>query len=216
VRDGLRHATFEDKALAHLPEWLEYMREFAVGSDEVLAARARYECAVATLRGLNTLDGAEDDIRAVLDYAAASDSPALLEDASVLLMYWGGAWRRCIATVTAGELRDRNLTLRARVRELIGTTDESKHPNRTARLLAVGAHLCMHPRWPELHQPPRDVTLLRLALEDEGESIVADPDVPIDVVEALEYLDRLVDLLPQARAFPVGTISETFQMLAPR
>ncbi len=222
VRDGLRHATFEDKALADLPEWLEYMREFAAGSDEVLAARARYECAVATLRGLNTLDGAEDDIRAVLDYAAASDSPALLEDASVLLMYWGGAWRRCIATVAVGELRDRNLTLRARVRELIGTTDESKHPNRTARLLAVGAHLCMHPRWPEVHQPPtgtiaspRDVTMLRLALEDAGESIVADPDVPIDVAEALEYLDRLVDLLPRARAFPVGTISETFQMLAP-
>jgi hypothetical protein len=223
VRDGLRHATFDDGARADLPEWLDYMREFTTAeSDAVLAVRARYECTVATLRGLDTLEGAEDDIRAVLDYAIGSDSPALLEDASVLLMYWGGAWRRRIATVAAQELRERNLALRTRVRELITATDESKYPNRIARLLAVGAHLCLHPRWPEVLQPPagtlaapREVTLLRLALEEQGESIVLDPDVPLDVAEGLEYLDRLVDLLPQAGAFPVGTISETFQMLAP-
>jgi hypothetical protein len=223
VRDGLRHATFDDTARADLPEWLDYMREFiTAGSDAVLAVRARYECTVATLRGLNTLEGVEDDIRAVLDVAVESDSPALLEDASILLMYWGGAWRRRIATVPAQELRDRNLTLRARVRELIAATDEAKHPNRLARLLAVGAHLRLHPRWPEMPRPPagtlvapREVTLLRLAMEEEGESIVLDSDVPLDVTEGLEYLDRLVDLLPQARAFPVGTISETFQMLAP-
>ena len=223
VRDGLRHATFDDAARADLPEWLDYMREFTTAeADAVLAVRARYECTVAALRGLNTLEGAERDIRAVLDYAIGSDSPALLEDASVLLMYWGGAWVRRIATVAAEELRERNLALRVRVRELITATDESKHPNRMARLLAVGAHLCMHPRWPEVLRPPagtlsppREVTLLRLALEEEGETIVLDPDVPLDVAEGLEYLDRLVELLPQARAFPVGTVSETFQMLAP-
>ncbi|MGH3263876.1 MAG: hypothetical protein ACRDNS_18005, partial [Trebonia sp.] len=100
------------------------------------------------------LEGAEGDIRAVLDYAIGSDSPALLEDASVLLMYWGGAWVRRIVTVAAQELRERNLALRVRVRELIAATDESKHPNRMARLLAVGAHLCLHPRWPEMLRPP--------------------------------------------------------------
>jgi hypothetical protein len=46
------------------------MREFTTAeSDAVLAVRARYECTVATQRGLNTLEGAEDDIRAVLDCA---------------------------------------------------------------------------------------------------------------------------------------------------
>lgn len=222
VRDGLRHATFEDKARVDLPEWLGYMREFAVGGDTEIAVHARYECAVATLRGLDTLAGVEDDIRAVLDHAATSESPPLLEDASVLLMYWGGAWIRRIATVQAGELRDRNLALRARVRELLTATDEALHPNRAARLLAVAAHLCLQPRWPEVHRPPADtlpsprrVTLLRLVQEDAGESIVVDPGLPLDVAEGLGYLDRLVDLLPQARAFPVGTVSETFQMLAP-
>ena len=94
VRDGLRHR-HSRQGPADPPEWLDYMREFAGRRRRGLAVRARYECAVATLRGLNTPEGAEDDIRAVLDYAAGSDSPALLEDASVLLMtgaaHGGGA-----------------------------------------------------------------------------------------------------------------------------
>ena len=218
VRDGLRHATFDDTARADLPEWLGYMREFtAAGTYAVLPFRARYECAVAALRGLGTLEGAEDDIRAALDYATGSDSPALLHDASVLLMCWGLAWVLRIVTVPAQELRDRNLTLRARVRELIAATDESKDRNRMARLSAAGAHLCLHPRWPEIHQPPagtlaapREVVLS--VLQEKG---VLDPDVPIDAGESLEYLDRLVSLLPQARLFPVETISGPFQTLAP-
>ena len=135
VRDGLRHATFDNAARVDLPEWLDYMREFTTAeNDAVLAVRARYECTVATLRGLNTLEGAEDDIRAVLDYAIGSDSPVLLEDASILLMYWGGAWRRRLATVHAQELRDRNLTLRARVRRTDhrGRRIQASQPHGTA------------------------------------------------------------------------------------
>ena len=223
VRDGLRHATFDDTARSDLPEWLEYMREFtADGSEPELAIRARYECAVATLRGLGTLAGAEDDIRMVLDSAVASESPSIMEDASILLMYWGGAWVRHLATAAAEELRNRNLALRTRVNELLAGIDETKHPNRAARLLAVAAHLCLHPRWPEANRPPagtlpepREMTLLRRALDDAGETVVADPDMPVDSAEALGYLDRLVDLLPAAQVFPVGRIAETFQVLAP-
>jgi hypothetical protein len=223
VRDGLRHATFDDDTISDLPEWLEYMREFtADGADPELAIQARYECAVATLRGLGTLAGVEDDIRTVLNYAIASESPLIMEDASILLMYWGGAWARHLAAAGAEELRNRNLALRARVNELLAGTDEAKHPNRAARLLAVAAHLCLHPRLPEVSRPPagtlpepREMTLLRRALADTGETITADPDIPVDGAEALGYLDRLIDLLPAAQVFPVGSISETFQILAP-
>src|SRR5262249_46041475 len=161
-----------------------------------------------TLRGLDTLEGVEDDIRAVLDYAATSDAPPLLEDASVLLMYWGGAWLRHLATAPAGELRDRNLALRAHVRELLTATDEATHPNRMARLLAVAAQLCLQPRWAEVPQPPagalpspRDTALLRLRLEDAGQPVLVDPEVPLDVADGMEHLGQLVDLLPQASAF---------------
>lgn len=223
VRDGLRHATFDDEARVDLPEWLDYMREFiTAGSDADLTVRAQYECTVATLRGLDTLEGVEDDIRAVVDFASGSDSPSMLADASVLLMYWGGAWARHIATVQADELRDRNLMLRTRARGLLAATDIAMHPNRAARLLAVAAHLCLQPLWPEVERrpagtlpSPREMTQLRRALEDAGESIVLDSDLPLDVAEGLGHLDQLVDLLPRARAFPVGPVSETFQMLAP-
>jgi hypothetical protein len=219
----LRHATFDDDARDDLPEWLEYMREFTAGRAEPeLAIRARYECAVATLRGLGTLAGVENDIHMVLDYAVASESPSIMEDASILLMYWGGAWARHLATAGAEELRDRNLALRSRADELVAETDETKHPNRAARFLAVAAHLCLHPRWPEASRPPagtlpeqREMTLLRRALDDAGETVTADPDTPVDGADALGYLDRLVDLLPAAQVFPVGSISETFQMFAP-
>lgn len=125
VRDGLRHATFDDDTISDLPEWLEYMREFtADGADPELAIQARYECAVATLRGLGTLAGVEDDIRTVLNYAIASESPLIMEDASILLMYWGGAWARHLAAAGAEELRNRNLALRA------GSTSCSPGPTR--------------------------------------------------------------------------------------
>ncbi len=221
VRDGLRHATFVGSVRGDLPEWLGYIREFTDNDDE-LAVRARYECAVATLRGLDTLADVEDDMRIVLDHALDTDAPSMLQDASVLLLYWGGAWARRIGTVSADELRERNLGLRAHIRELLDATDEAAHPIRTARLLAVAAHLCLQPRWPEVQRhpagtlpSPHEITLLRQAAEETGEEVVVDAQVPLDVADGLEYLARLVDLLPQAQAFPVGTVSDTFQMLAP-
>lgn len=223
VRDGLRHATFDDEARVDLPEWLRYMREFIdENGDADLAVRARYECAVATLRGTNTLGNTEDDIRAVMQHAVASDTPSLLEDASVLLLYWGGAWSRHIGNGSAGEIHRHNQALRAHVQSLINSTDESTHPIRKARLLAVAAHLCLQPRWPEVQRPPagtlptpQETTLRRLEMEQTGEDIILDTDLPLDVSEAMGHLASLVGLLPEARAFAVGTISQTFQMLAP-
>jgi hypothetical protein len=223
VRDGLRHATFDKDARVDLPEWLGYMREFTADRvDNELVVRARYELAVATLRGLGTLQGVEGDIRAVLLHAGMAESASLLSDASVLLMYWGGAWLRGLASVSAEDLREQNIALRGRVNELLADTDAATYPNRAARLREVAAHLCLHPRWPDVDrdqvQPvisPQDVTSLRRVLEDEGEHFAVDPDVPVDGAEALEHLEQLVDLLPRARMLAVETVSETFQLFAP-
>lgn len=224
VRDGLRHATFDADARVDLPEWLRYVREFideAAGDDVV--AGAQYESAVATLRGLNTLDGVEGDIRAVIDYALAADTPSAVEDAGVLLMYWGGAWSRHLGAVTPEELSELNLRLREHVQNLLDTTLASTHPVRTARLLASAAQLCLHPRWTEVERPPagvlptpQETTLMTRAAVDAGEAIVLEPgDVPLDVAEALTYLHQLAEVLPKARAFPLGNVSQMFEMCAP-
>jgi hypothetical protein len=195
VRDGLRRATFDAEARVELPEWLRYMREFITdGGDGELAIRARYECSVATLRGLNTLEGVEDDIRAVIDYASTSGCVSMLEDASIHLMYWGGDWLRHIGTVSADELRDRNLRLRKHIRGLLDATDASSHPVRKARLHAVTANLCLHARLSEMQRPSpgtlpssQETSVLRREWEESGDAITLDVGHgPMDVAETMD------------------------------
>ncbi|WP_372352366.1 hypothetical protein [Streptomyces sp. KL116D] len=220
VRNGLRHATFDDEARVDLPEWLGYVGEFIDSGDGELALRARYERVLAVLRGKNSLDGVEADIRAVIDAALSSERVALLDDAGQLLLYWAGAWLRHLGTTNAEELRELDLRLRQHVTALVEATDGAVYPVRKASLLDVAARLSLHPRWHQIARPaagvlptPLETTRLRL----EGEIV---PDVnpasrPVDVTEAMDCLEQLVHLLPQARAFPVGGVSETFQMFAP-
>lgn len=222
IRDGLRRATFHDEARPDLPEWLDYMRAFIDGSADVaLALRAHYECAIATLRGRDTMEEVEADFRTVLDAAADTDDLALLDDATVLLGYWGGAWLRNLGAVTADELRERGLALRTRVAALLSSTHPVTHPMRAARLEAVAAYLCLHVRWTDVsredvNEPldPDGQQSLRSAPEDEG-LLVVHPDTPIDTAEAMGHLDRLADLLPKAPLFPVASIGRLFQMMAP-
>lgn len=220
VRDGLRHAVLDDEARVDLPEWLGYIGDFVEDEDDDLALRARYERAWAVLRGKNTLDGVEPDIRAVIDAALSSERVSLLDDANQLLLTWGGSWLRHLGTVSAEELRDLALRLRERTDTLIKNTDEAVYPVRKASLLDVAARLCLHPRWPEVTRPasgalPTALETIRLRLAGEIVPEISVESRPVDVTDAMDYLEQLVDLLPRARAFPVGGVSETFQMVAP-
>ncbi|WP_434092244.1 hypothetical protein [Streptomyces halstedii] len=202
VRDNLRHATFDDEARVDLPEWLGYVGEFIDAGDGELALRARYERVLAVLRGKNSLDGVEADIRAVIDAALPSERVALLDDASQLLLYWGGAWLHHLGTTNAEELRELDLRLRQRVTVLIEATDAAVYPVRKASLLDVAARLCLHPRWPQVTRPaagalptPQETTRLRRA--GEIVPVVSPASSPVDVTEAMDCLEQLVDLLPK-------------------
>lgn len=223
VRDGLRHAAGTPDALGDLPEWLGYMREFAVaGANDDLTFRARYEIAFATWRGRNTFQDVEDDVRAALEYAQSSFVPWVLQDADTLLRLWGAAWRSSLATASADEIHDTNLRLRKHVAELIDLTEQSTHPIRKARLYGIAAQLCLHPRWPEVDQEqpgtlptPRELIELRREAGEAGLPLQFSSDVPIDIDQAMTHLSRLVELLPLARVYPVGDLTEIFQMLTP-
>lgn len=79
----IRFATFNEEAARDLPFWIE--RLGALLRDEVpvsIQQRARYEIAVAQLRGLGDLRPAEELVRAHVDGALGSDDPAELSDAS--------------------------------------------------------------------------------------------------------------------------------------
>lgn len=89
---GLRTATFEEAARGDIARWISLMATFLdAEAPERLARKARYEIAVAELRGRGSLDPALPEIERFFDSLSPDCSPAELLDASVLCSYSFGA-----------------------------------------------------------------------------------------------------------------------------
>lgn len=230
VRDGLRHATFNDEARADLPEWLAFAGQLAsAGRDGTelgrdIAARAKYEIVVASLRGLNRLEGVEPLADDFFKHATRSDNVGIVEDASVLLMYCGGAWARHLGTLTAAGLHNQAARLRSHVDALLARTDPDTFPIRYGQLLAAAAHLRLHPQWDEADRPepgklPEPQATSRLVRDARATGIL--PRVPagavgsFDVAPAMERLDLLAGHLPKAPGLPIESLCDIFEMLTP-
>jgi hypothetical protein len=92
LKQGLRTATFEDEARPDLPAWLKIMGSFVDGSSgERLSQKARYEVAVAELRGRGSLNPALSEVQTFFTSLSPDSSPAELLDPSVLCVYARGA-----------------------------------------------------------------------------------------------------------------------------
>ena len=160
LRPGLRQATRDPDLHADLPEWLAYVAQFLDRhphvSDEV-AMRARYEIAVAHIRGMQSLTAVEPAIREFIQYAVTSASLSLLEDAQVLLLYMGGAAARGVdretSTVTAEEIAALHGDLSRSVASLRAGTDAATYPVRNARLLTLEALMALHPAYERFAAP---------------------------------------------------------------
>jgi len=219
IKDGLREATFDDEARPDLPFWLALMRQFLTGGhSERLRQRARYEVAVATLRGQNDLRPAEEPVREFFAEIVTEDTPTLLGDASVLLMYCEGAYSRGLTNIDATTLCAWNTALRLRVRELL---DENPPVNRRAALLEVLAHLSIHPDVTVVTPTPGDELptpgeITAAVIAGEIDTLpVGGPIALVDVDGAFDAWRMLVDVLPQAGMFPVGRLAEFYGFMAP-
>lgn len=219
IKDGLRHATFDNDTRPDLPFWLALMREFLTDEHSTrLQQRARYEIAVATLRGQDDLRPAEQAVRKFFAEITTEDTPTLLEDASVLLMYCAGAYSHSLTDIDAPTLSAWNATLRSRVRALLG---EQPPVNRRAALLNVLAHLGIHPDVTVVAPPPGDDLTAPSEISDAfaaGDIDVLPAGEPVQLVDADEAFNawqQLVDLLPEAGMFPVGRLAEFYSFIAP-
>ncbi len=219
IKDGLRHATFDEDARPDLPFWLALMREFlAEEHPEWLRQRARYEVAVATLRGQDDLRPAEEAVREFFAEITTEDTPTLLEDASVLLLYCTGAFSRGLTDIDPGTLSAWNAALRSRVHALL---DESPPVNRRAALLNVLAHLGIHPDVTVVTPhagddlpAPSEITAAFAA--GDIDTLPGGEPVPlVDVDGAFDAWQQLVDVLPEAGMFPVGRLSKHYGLMAP-
>jgi hypothetical protein len=100
IKQGLRIATREEGAKPDLLGWLNVMHKFLdVTVPDRLLQKARYEIAVAELRGRGSLDPALPLVTALFDNLSLDQTPAELLDAAVLAVYASGALVHAQTTV---------------------------------------------------------------------------------------------------------------------
>lgn len=226
VTRGLRFATWEEDANADLPEWLDFMGAFLADSDEgedsELVFRACYEMSVARFRGMGLAAGVEDLVRRAIAFACQSNGANVVDDAVTLASYWGVMWLSGAGRAEATEIMEALEQLRVHVFGLLEGTDPSTYPVRAASLTGTLAFLHFVPDWRKAEQQsgrPQEVAVAAMAgvkLDelDVDTSKLAESDL-VDSDTAMEYLDRLVDQLPQARAYSVSQLARVFTMFAP-
>ena len=226
VTRGTRSATWDRTANSDLPEWLDFMGTFLADSDDgidtEIVFRPCYEMAVARVRGMGTASDVEDLVRRALAYSLTVDTPTVLEDAATLVGYWGGAWAAGIAASDVTEISENIDKLHIHTAAILDRTDAATHPIRAASLTSTMARLYTIPDWAKVAElrgtpPPVDtdkIAGMQLDEYDLDTSTLATAE-EIDLAQVMHYLRALVDILPNARPFPVSSIAKIFQFLAP-
>lgn len=221
LRDVLRHSTYHEQARGDLGDWIAKMREFLTGDSAAeVQMRARYEIAVATLRGTGTLHAADLLIREFFQTITniEGDLP-LLEDAAVLLQYGYGARLRGTTGITRSELDGYYDALRAHIR---GALADSPYPNAKALLLAIDVRLAFFQAYPndlpervEGLRDPRDTLRVVLDAYDAEQAVPAQTTaIPLrDLDGGMATISALLEVLPSAPLFPIEHTAELFEML---
>jgi hypothetical protein len=219
VRDGLRRATFHRHARPDLGMWLARMT-LACESDGPLQLRqrARYETAVAQLRGAGDLRPADGHVVSFFDNLDPDNATwADLMDGSVLLQYVAGAAIRGRTGCRVDWIMGQNARLQKIVTERLrkkGITATEK-----AGLLDVLGHLRVHadltavelPEAPlDFDDPISDTDDGRLTYEPIPASVVL-----IDADGAIEAWTKFARLVPKAPLAPVDSLSTILSLLAP-
>jgi hypothetical protein len=223
LRRPLRYATFHSEARSDLPDWLTWARVvLADARAPEVKARARYEIAVATLRGNDTLRPADDLVRAFFDDLVEFDDVGLLTDAQYLVGYGVGALVRGVTGIEPATWRAWFDLLGQRVDTLLAA---GPHPNARANLLALRARHSLHPFPPTRATLAADTELLPVShvvgsvldAIDAGDPFSPDLEdlEPSDMSGAMNALIELIAALPQAPLFPIENTADTFDLLAP-
>lgn len=223
LRRPLRHATLHVEARADLPDWLAEARTLlGQSTPTTLRARARYEIAIATLRGMSTLRPVDDLVRSYFaDIMGSIDELGLLEDATYMLEYGYGAYLRTVTDITRDELDAWHAALQEKVERLLGA---HPFPNAEASLLALATRLALHQDYPRDRMPQPDelvpfaeATERVVAAVEAGEALQFSMEGVsfVDIDKGMLALKRLTEQLPNTPLFPVKSIADYFDLLVP-
>ena len=220
LRNGLRDTVLHEETRGDLPFWLGLLRELLANPalPALIQQRARYEVVVATMRVARDLRTVDDLVRTYLDEALTENEPALLDDASTLLMYANGAVQHGMTSLTAAQIRYWNKHLRNWIQELV--TQETLH--RRASLLHTLGFLGLHPApskndihdlsdevHPSEHQPGGGdaSTWIDIAKSDSQDLT--------DTSLALSAWSEVMDNLDETPLFPIQSMADMLQLMLP-
>lgn len=161
LASAVRYATFAEDAKSDLPLWISRIRTFQE-TDECPVEfywRATYEIAVASLRGLGTLEGLQDELRGYFSRVNRLTLAAQLEDVSVLAQYCWGAYHHNAGCLPLNEIYDIGNNIQERLRELIATSQSIT--SKCMYLETLGFNCMMlstpkeHPSLPSMNETSR-------------------------------------------------------------
>ena len=139
---AVRHATLSDTAKSDLPLWISRLHEFRAHErcPNAFKWRATYEIAVASLRGLGTLHGLEDELRAYFVRVTELELPADLEDAGLLISYCRSAYYNNAVGLSPSEIDAIRIAVQNRLGDRLAASETTI--NKCAILETLG-HLSM-------------------------------------------------------------------------
>jgi len=180
IKRLLRHVTWEDALKPDLPFWIGLIKRF-LDSDGVfaLARKATYEAAVATLRGLGSLVGQENELRGYFREIPATYEIDELEDYTLLLSYCTTATVIGHAHFSPNELQLWRHSITDRLDEAIDTRD---FPSTRATLLQLRGAAAQH--------------------------VVESGEITFQVDAAIEWWAQIPELLPEAPLFPLERFAD--------
>lgn len=222
LRYGLRHAIPPGPARADLPGWLSLMTRLAEHSpDPEVRLPAVYEIVAARIRGTADLDPAEPLIRQFINEVQQSDDPGLLFDASVLIQFCVMAAGLGYTDIPMAEATGWTPLLRRHVDQLL---EREWGPNTRAGLLQAAAHLALHVDFTGAEGGLGSATLddmdrlygsLMEAIEHGTLQTHLESAPVVDLDAGMQHLASLVELLPDAPAYPIDAFGTLVDLLAP-
>ena len=216
LKRGLRHATFNHETRGDLPLWLRLMRTLDDPAAHIaVRQRARYEVAVATLRGTGDMRPADGLVEHFFS-DLLQDRPhsvARVVDATTLLTYAFGAALHGTTALGAEKLVGWNEQLRAIVDE---NFEQAPSRNTRAILLRTLGQLYFHPDLADIELPEEPLPAPDPA---DGEAafssdVVAWGGAPvISLPHAMSSWLELARLLEDAPLFPVDSFARQLGVL---
>jgi hypothetical protein len=210
LKDAVRFATHEPVYRSDLPNLLQQLRAFRKHHSVQIQRRAFYEEFVASLRGLENVQGLEEGLQKYISDVSGSSDVSELEDASIILSYSIGAEARGLLKIEKGILGGWRKLLLKRVTDILA--EAGIGPGRKCALMSTLGFLQLF-EWIEGSGVAPDATKAVAVWRQMVKEMRKAPLFPLERFGKL--LSQLAGMTPGGEDFS-RLVGETDKLLAAR